>query len=627
MPPEMPQLQVTRGGSVRRDFDLSDDAGIAVIGRSDDCDICLAGDPGISRYHAAIVRAKDCSGYFVRDLGSLDPTKIGGRVVHQHLLRDGDEIEVGDYRILYGNRTRPQLKSCPLRIVDRNSEERRRDGEETTWLRRRHRALDRLTLSENERELIESLNRETLREQNLDDLLDRITPALVAATGSQRGFAGVFTHPSTLDFRVVASAGLVDGEAIEITASDCIQRVKFGQAVHEGRTLLAPIVKLRQSVGLVCLERSGTADIFSDDVTNFLMSFCELITENVSEAPGKADTVSEPQPLEWGINIVAFGRVLKEHKDTIRRAAADGRNVLVLGETGTGKGLVASAIHSESGRAGPFVQVACPEINKEVAETEVFGYVKSAALANALPDGKPSQFELANKGTLFLDEIHAFDAAMQDKLLVVLDCQGYHKRVRRVQGTKEVPVDVKVVAATDKSVESEVASGAFRAPLYHRFGVVIRLQPLRERRSDIPLLVHYFLDQWAATSGVAAVRTVSHRVLKMMTAYDWPGNVREVRNKVLVAATRAAGRLTLHSWDFDFGEPASEADRPFIPMTPERRRPKPMEEIESAQIRDALDYCKGNKTKACALLGFGSRTTLLAKMDRYSIPRDYGIER
>jgi DNA-binding NtrC family response regulator len=209
---------------------------------------------------------------------------------------------------------------------------------------------------------------------------------------------------------------------------------------------------------------------------------------------------------------------------TVERIAAADANVLIEGESGTGKGLIAQTIHQRSPRSqGPFLAINCSGFQDQLLESELFGHEKGAFTgAVGLKQGL---FEVAERGTLFLDEVAEMSPAMQAKLLQVLDSREF----RRVGGTRLHRADVRVVAATNKSMQGEVDSGRFREDLYYRLNVVnILVPPLRERREDIPILVEYFLTRFQASEGVR--KTLSPDALQSLVEYPWPGNVRELSN-------------------------------------------------------------------------------------------------
>jgi PAS domain S-box-containing protein len=273
----------------------------------------------------------------------------------------------------------------------------------------------------------------------------------------------------------------------------------------------------------------------------------------------------------------------------IQKVAEHDYPVLITGETGTGKELVAAAIHSESRRQhGPFVPVNCGALPEGVVESELFGHVKGA-FSGAFRD-KKGRFELAHRGTIFLDEIAELPKNMQVKLLRVLETGTFE----RVGGEKPVSADIRVVSATNRDLKREVDRKRFRADLYYRLNVVpIILPPLRERQGDIPLLVEHFLEQ--ARSRGQTPLGFGLAAIKLLRSYPWPGNVRELQNAVHFALAGCHG-----------DEVGPEDLPPEIRRTGTPRGPAP--KLNVAAVRAALAQCGGNKVKAARLLGVGRAT-------------------
>jgi two-component system nitrogen regulation response regulator NtrX len=233
------------------------------------------------------------------------------------------------------------------------------------------------------------------------------------------------------------------------------------------------------------------------------------------------------QSVERHGEIVGASEAVRGLVQQIERVAATGARVLITGENGTGKELVARALHAQSGRAkAPFIEVNCAAIPSELIESELFGHMKGS-FTGAVQD-RAGKFEQADGGTLFLDEIGDMSLAAQAKVLRVLQ-EG---EVTRIGGAKVRKVEVRVIAATNKRLEDEIAAGRFREDLYYRLNVVpIAVPPLRERREDIPMLVQHFLERLSTESGLP-MRTVDEAAMDRLAALDWPGNIRELRNTV-----------------------------------------------------------------------------------------------
>jgi len=284
--------------------------------------------------------------------------------------------------------------------------------------------------------------------------------------------------------------------------------------------------------------------------------------------------------------------------------------VLITGESGTGKELVARAIHFRGSFANrPFVAVDCGSLVPTLIESELFGYEKGA-FTGALRS-KTGLFQSASGGTIFLDEIGELPLEMQAKLLRVLQ----EKEIRPVGSNQKVKVDVRVVAATNRDLEAEYRNGTFRKDLYFRLNVVtVHLPSLRERRSDIPMLTHWFLDRHAPDSSMQ----VTNPAMKCLLQYEWPGNVRELENCIERAVALGDGKLidladlppTIASASSS-AEPAPGIITDAVPSTD-------LEDIERATIERVFEQVKGDKALAGKMLGI-SRATLYRKLKRYNI--------
>ena len=257
----------------------------------------------------------------------------------------------------------------------------------------------------------------------------------------------------------------------------------------------------------------------------------DRILVTLRNATGRIDLAEENERLKATIEsryeIVGKSFAIRALTESIGKVADTAARVLITGENGTGKELVARALHRQSPRAKkPFVEVNCAAIPGELIESELFGHMKGS-FTGAVQD-RAGKFEQADGGTLFLDEVGDMSLAAQAKVLRVLQDGD----VTRIGGAKPRKVDVRVIAATNKKLETEIAEGRFREDLYYRLNVVpVHVPPLRERREDIPLLVEHFLAQFARNDGVAP-RSVDGAAIERLTAFEWPGNVRELRNTI-----------------------------------------------------------------------------------------------
>jgi two-component system response regulator HydG len=303
--------------------------------------------------------------------------------------------------------------------------------------------------------------------------------------------------------------------------------------------------------------------------------------------------------------LVGVSAPVVELRRLIEQIAPADVPVLVSGESGTGKEVVADLLHAQSPRrSGPLIKISCAAIPETLLESELFGYERGAFSGAAAT--KRGRFELAHSGTLFLDEIGEMAAPMQAKLLRVLQ----DGMVQRLGGTKDIPIDVRLVAATNADLEGAMRDGRFRRDLYHRINVIeVAVPPLRARLEDLSLLVAHFLHLHRGLRA-NALEGVSDEALEALAVHDWPGNVRELENTVQRALVTAPGPR-LEARDLRFARFASAApahahERPhegtFVPAG------TPLDAVEDMLISDALRRCQGDKERAAKLLGVSART-------------------
>ncbi len=314
--------------------------------------------------------------------------------------------------------------------------------------------------------------------------------------------------------------------------------------------------------------------------------------------------------------IVGNSPRMMEIFQVLDRVSSSNAPVLINGESGTGKELVANAIHTNSGRNDrPFVSENCGALTETLLESELFGYMKGA-FTGATKDRK-GLFELAAGGTLFLDEVGDMSPTMQKKLLRVLQ----EKVVRRVGGKELIPVDVRIISATNKDLQEEVRAGAFREDLYYRLNVInLKLPPLRERKDDVEEIVHFFLKGLAADNDVE--KKIEPAAMTYLTEYDWPGNIRELQNEVKRLYALADGDIRVA----DLSENVLRGDdrrpemqnleRDLANMTLKEA----VERVEEFLIRNALIECRGNKSLVAKKLSV-PKTSLYNKISRYQLGR------
>jgi two-component system nitrogen regulation response regulator NtrX len=319
------------------------------------------------------------------------------------------------------------------------------------------------------------------------------------------------------------------------------------------------------------------------------------------------------EQFEGKYEILGKSSAIKEILHLIERVAPSEARVFITGENGTGKELVARAIHRKSKRAGElFVEVNCAAIPAELIESELFGHEKGSFTgATAQRIGK---FEQADRGTIFLDEIGDMSLQAQAKVLRALE-EG---KIERVGGNKMIPVDVRVLAATNKNLEAEIKKGTFREDLYHRLKVIpIHVPPLRERREDIPMLVAAFIDDVCARNGMAR-KTVSPEVMSELEKRDWPGNVREIRNAVERLVILSQGTTIDMSV---LGPPSGYRNDLDNMLSMMGTFQEFKERAEAAFIRRQLEFNKWNISKTAESLDI-QRSHLYTKMKKYGLAKE-----
>jgi DNA-binding NtrC family response regulator len=327
----------------------------------------------------------------------------------------------------------------------------------------------------------------------------------------------------------------------------------------------------------------------------------ELLHEN--------ESLRQALKREYGFHdLVSKSPSMQRVFDLARVAARSASTILVLGESGSGKEVLARAVHAESPRAGgPFIAISCAALTETLLESELFGHEKGA-FTGAIARRK-GKFELAASGTLFLDEVGDISPKLQLDLLRVLE----ERRFQRVGGSESIAADVRVVAATNRDLAKAVAEGAFREDLFYRLNVIaITLPPLRERPEDIPLLVQHFLDRLSKDLS-RRLDGVSPEAMAALVAHGWPGNVRELRNVLERGAVVAKGNIIQLA---DLGLPAPDPARAAAPTGD----PLPLEEVEKRHVADVLSWAGGNVTHAARVLGI-DRMTLYNKMKRWGLHR------
>ena len=386
-----------------------------------------------------------------------------------------------------------------------------------------------------------------------------------------------------------------------------------------GEHVLAKVTAENPGVPVIVLTGHGSIDSAVDAMRNGAYDFLtkplnlDQLVLIVKRALQGRELVLKHKELQEELNsrksfesIIGKSAEMQKIFEIVRKAAGSKASVLITGESGVGKELIANALHNLSSRRdNSLIKVHCAALSENLLESELFGHEKGAFTgATSLKRGR---FELANGGTIFLDEIGEIDQNVQIKILRVLQ----DKRFERVGGEETLEVDVRVIAATNRDLEAEIAAGRFREDLYYRLNVVhIHVPPLRDRRDDIPLLITAFLQEFAKENG-KTIEGIDSRARSALYKFDWPGNIRQLRNCLESAVVMSSGPIIKLEDLPPSIAGSSQADIIEVPAG------IPMAEAEKMLILQNLAINKGNKTKTADILGIG-RKTLHRKLDEYA---------
>jgi two-component system response regulator AtoC len=527
-------------------------AGRWVIGRGEGCELRLE-DPAISRQHAALIFGQ---GVTLEDSGSANGTFLEGRKIgsgERALVKPGEVVELGAFTLTLTATGGTELRKrlWPAAYFEHCV------AEECAKNREPGLVLVRLRLSR-------PVEREEL---------------------------GLILN---VDLRAEELAADLGGGEVDL--------LLLGRTPELAREIVRNLKKR--------LEAAGAGPILSalarhpEDGARPELLFGKLVR----------GLLGQEDEAPRGELIVVDPAMIRLHR-LVDRVAGGKINVLILGETGTGKELIAQRLHQRSPRAeGPFVKLNCAALPEALIESELFGYEKAAFTGADRP--KPGLIETAHGGTLFLDEVGELSLPIQAKLLRVLE----ERVVQRLGALRPKPVDLRLVSATNRDLQVECGRGAFREDLYFRLnGIAITVPPLRERPADLRAMIDHFAQESARQADQAEVH-FGPEALALMLAHPWPGNVRELKNAVDRAVLLAAGE-TIEPEHLPLAQMKPKA-HPAAPSSSGGVLPleASVQAHERAQIVEALAACDGNQTKAAKRLGI-SRRTLINRLEQYRIER------
>ncbi len=395
----------------------------------------------------------------------------------------------------------------------------------------------------------------------------------------------------------------------------------------DGMGLLEKVVRDYPSIPVIIITAHGTIDTAVDALKKGAFDYITKPFEqddlkNVINKAFKTRLFNEDElilsPDEIDRHeIIGSSKSMAEIFKTIKKVAPTTTTILITGETGTGKELVANAIHRNSTRKNnPFIKINCSAISENLLESELFGYERGA-FTGAI-SRKPGRFELAHKGTLFLDEVGDIPKEMQVKLLRVIQDHEFE----RVGGLQTIKVDVRLITATNRNLLQDVKEGKFRDDLYYRLNVLpVHLSPLRERTEDIDPLINYFVEKFNKKLN-RNVKNIDSSVRELLLSYNWPGNIRELENLIERLVLMAKGDTIVLE---DIPEELQCQDETGAILLPEDHKKSFKDiikgktaEIEKQMILRVLEKCDGNITKAARWLGL-SRRGLHLKMEKYNL--------
>ncbi|MHC4916199.1 MAG: sigma 54-interacting transcriptional regulator [Planctomycetota bacterium] len=610
------RIRIDSGREAGREMALEDRL---VIGRGEDCSLRVL-DEGASRQHAEI--SSEGGGARLRDLGSSNGTFVNGRRVEESALADGDVVRVGDTEMTFlclpeaqretvlspggeqgapDPRTKVETTLDPAAADLLGSEPSREDLEKVYRL---------------VRDLTGELDPEPLLERFLQELVEVFSAdvGVVRLAGSAAAGRGEHSYPPgarPVAERVLAERVLRCGEGVLLSHAAEAAGSESVLAVGAGSIIAAPLVSGGRALGFLYVDRRGENSLpFTVHDLGLLAEAAAAAARALAAARAHVTEVERLSRLAGGeAELVgespAFLAVLKD----ARQAGESSSPVLITGPTGSGKELVARLIHRSGPRArAPFVPVNCAAVPENLIESELFGHERGAFTGASRR--RAGYFEAADGGTLFLDEIGELPVSLQAKLLRALESGEFY----RVGGTKPVKVDVRVLAATNRDVETSVREGSFREDLFYRLNVLrVKLPPLCERPGDVRLLCGYFLRRKRAELKKPGLEFAAG-VKEVLEGYAWPGNVRELANVVERAVVLAAGtEITVAELPGDLaGGAAGGASASSVPLT--------LAEAEKRAVEAALAHTKWKKGEAAKLLGI-SWPTLNKKIGKYGLTK------
>ncbi len=587
---------------------------VTTIGKALGNDVALSGQ-GLLDHHAQVVF--DGRDFVLEEAGKDGDIQINGKKKRRARLVHGDRLHFGTVELGFS-------------IFDETSSRRRDDDDETP-------SRDGVSSEIAGVRKLFAFSEKLINRRNIDELLEAMLDDIIELTHADKGFllllegAEAATDPNKSPRRegeerrlVVRASRNVRREAITdaqgaisdsivwqvittarpIIVSDALADTQFGNsksviAMKLSSVLCAPLVSQGEVIGAIYVGNDKVKHLFDRkqlDLVGIFASQASLILQNTMLLSGlradKAKLEADLKDKKFGEIIGVCPSMLEVFRKLTKVAATD-ISVLITGETGTGKELIAREVHRRSTREnGPFVTINCGAIPENLIESELFGHVKGA-FTGAIAS-RPGKFQIADKGTLFLDEIGELPLNLQVKLLRALQ----ERIVFRVGDSRPEKVDIRIVAATNRNLEEETRVGNFREDLYYRLNVVnLWLPPLRERGDDVLIIAKALLSKYADELK-SSVRGFSPAALASIKKYSWPGNIRQVENRIKKALV-LCDKAMLGPEDLDLG---AAAEPNILPLE------KAKEEFQRRYVLEVLERNNGNRTQTARDLGVDPRT-------------------
>ena len=603
------------------------------FGRASGCGVRLR-DTNVSRVHCKVW---ETDGQFhVQDLGSSNQTLVNGEPVTECVIAHGDRLEVGSSTFLFEVEDAEPTPTAEI-VADEQVYGRVRATVPRSDARYAQpkiavRSRGRLQRVATDLKSLYDLANVLHTAQNVDRLLHELLALVFRVVGAERG-AVLLKDERTGQLKpqavrnaladdeepVAVSKTITDRcleENVAILVDDALSDPRFmdAESVHRAEirsVLCVPIDAGGNALGLLHLDTRMSSGAFDEDDLQLMSAIAVQAGIAIQNIQFRRGLERQNQGLRRALmskhDIIGSSPAVTQVLESIARVAATDSTVLIRGGSGTGKELVAHAIHYSSDRKDrPLVCVDCGAVPDTLLAGELFGHEKGAY--TGATHRQIGKFEHANHGTVFLDEVGTMELNSQAKLLRILD----QKQLQRLGGTAMIDVDVRLIAATNEDLEQAVRDGRLREDLYFRLKVVqLEIPPLRARREDIPELAEHFLEQCAHKAD-RYLHGIDPEAMELLKNHDWPGNVRELKN-CIEQAVLLGNSDSLVAEDFANSMAVGQTE-----LHPDEAEVLPLKEIEREHIVYALGHTNGNKTRAAELLGI-ERSTLYQKLKLYGI--------